>query len=131
MDFNEAKQIIIVGLNHPYILFQKIYIYCSDWGNLLHRTINKIELSINEEAVEGLSVDEEALLAYGAMFVPAIILQEDIEENWKLSSAIGLMLQNYGNFFDSDKVSNAAKAINNIPLWETLRRFFKCPINSN
>lgn len=114
MDFNEAKQIIIDGLNHPYILFQKIYIYCSDWGNLLHQAINKIELSINEEAVEGLSIDEEALLAYGAMFIPAIVLQEDIEENWKLSSAIGLMLQNYGNFFDSDKVSNAAKAVNKI-----------------
>ena len=114
MDFNEAKQIIIDGLNHPYILFQKIYIYCSDSGNFLHRAINKIELSINEEASEGLGTDEETLLAYGAMFIPAIILQEDIEENWKLSSAIGLMLQNYGDFFDSDKVSNAAKAINKI-----------------
>lgn len=114
MDFEQTKEIIVDGLNHPYILFQKIHIYCQNWGRILYQAIRKVEQAIEnkENNIEALTNEEEATLAYGAIFIPAIILQEDEGESWKLCQAIGMMLQNYGEIFENNQVLGIAAAIN-------------------
>lgn len=116
MEFNKSKQIIINALNHPYILIQKIHIYCPNWGQVLQKLINKIEQMINDPTgkYEALSDEEHAVISYGSMIIPAIILNEDEEEYWNLCSAIGLMLQNYANIYEEEKIGLAAMAINKI-----------------
>ena len=116
MEFNQVKALILEMRDNPYILTQKISMYCPEWMFLAEKMLRIMEKVLNEEEInENFEERELKVLLHGASLLPAFLLEVDSEDAWKYYEAISMLYQNYGAIFNNAEFSKLALILQKLP----------------